>query len=184
MTARRWCLMARELPHTAWPSHFPMLLVIVALLISRTALTAEPPSLTHTQKKIVRKFEKELTTRLNSKENTGDQNTWYVIVFTDTALGTRQSRSVAGNYLTITRELQVRGNSAAKMIQGREAAALLLVQYYCAGNSAATKLRPTVGGSTDWARATGAKQWRYWAFAKEEEAKEFFDRVNPENKRR
>lgn|GEM_PF-1591539 len=186
----QWTRRIERYRHTASRASFRLLLIAVTTLPvvlapDRTAgrvWGAEPPTLTQTEKRIVRKFEKELTTRLNSKDNPGDQNTWYVIVFTDTALGTRQSRSVSGDYLTITREMQVRGNSAAKIAQGREAAALLLAQYYYAENSAATKLRPTVGGSTDWARAMGAKDWRYRAFAKEADAKAFFDRVNPKKK--
>lgn len=183
----QWTRRIERYRHTASRASFRLLLIAVTTLPvvlapDRTAgrvWGAEPPTLTQTEKRIVRKFEKELTTRLNSKDNPGDQNTWYVIVFTDTALGTRQSRSVSGDYLTITREMQVRGNSAAKIAQGREAAALLLAQYYYAENSAATKLRPTVRGTTDWARVAGAKRWQYRAFMEEEEAQDFFNRVDP-----
>lgn len=171
-------------------SLFPLLLIagvgLTAIATPGGALGdgfgAALPKLNTAQKKFFRNCEKKLATRFNSKENPGDKGTWYVIYFTETAAGARQSRSVSGNILTITRELQAARNNAAKMTQGRKQAALLLVQYYSAANSAAAKLQPTAGGRTDWATAAADKSWRYKAFAKEDEAKAFFDQINPKKK--
>ena len=181
-------LIGQRLRHTAWPAPVRLLSITAAALTAvlapgqtvGQALRAEPPRLTVAQKKIVRKFEGELITKLNSKDNPGDKDTWYVIVFTDTAAGARQSSSVSGDILTITRELQAARHSAVKMTQGRKGAALLLLQYLYAGNSAASRLRPTAGGRTERKSASGEKYWRYWFFANEEEAKSFFDQLDPE----
>lgn len=142
------------------------------------------PRLTMDQTNIVRKFEKKLKTPLNSKDNPGDKYTWYVFGFTETAVGARQSRAVSGNTLTVTRELQAARNRAARVIQGREAAAVLLLEYYSVGNSAFAELCSTAGGRTDRATAAADKAWCYRAFATEGEAKEFFDRINPKPKKR
>jgi hypothetical protein len=181
-------LIANRLRHTVWPAHFLLLTIAAAALSTVLApgqtfgqtVRPEPPRLTVAQKKIVQKFERELNTKLNSKGNPGDKDTWYVILFTDTAAGARQSSSVSGEILTITRELQAARHSAVKMTQGRKEAALLLLQCLYAGNSAASKLRPTAGGRTERTSAGGEKCWRYWFFANEEQAKAFFDRLNPE----
>jgi len=189
MTTRPLRWIAGRLWHTASPASFLRLalaaatcsVVLAAGQNFGPALGAEP-KLSKAQKKFIWTCEKELTTPFNSKDNPGDKDTWYVIYFTETAAGARQSRFVSGNILTITRELQAARNNAAKMTQGRKQAALLLVQYYSTANSAAAKLRPTVVGSTDWATAAADKSWRYKAFAKEDEAKAFFDQINPEKK--
>ena len=167
---------------------FPLLLIaVVALTATATfdralgqGFDAVTPKLSTAQKKFIRTCEKELATPFNSKDNPGDRDTWYVIVFTDSALGSRQSSSVSGDILTISLEMQAARQSAAKMAHGRKDAALLLLQYFYAANSAAAMLRPTVVGVTDWARADGEKSWRYKAFATEDEAKAFFDQINPE----
>ena len=167
---------------------------ILLLLISAAAFTAvRAPSqalgktpgarLTVAQKKMVRHFEKRLTTRLNSKLNPGDKDTWYVIVFTDLAMGAKKSRWYSGNTLTTTYGWHAARNSAARTTQGRKNAAMLLLQYYCyTPNTAALRLQPPTNGRTVRARAAATKNWQYRAFAKEEDAKEFFDLINPEKK--
>jgi hypothetical protein len=148
-------LIANRLRHTVWPAHFLLLTIAAAALSTVLApgqtfgqtVRPEPPRLTVAQKKIVQKFERELNTKLNSKGNPGDKDTWYVILFTDTAAGARQSSSVSGEILTITRELQAARHSAVKMTQGRKEAALLLLQCLYAGNSAHRNCgRQQVGG--------------------------------------
>ena len=165
-------------------SLFPLLLIAgVALIASAAADRAfgtEPPKLTMAEKKFVRKCEQKLQTPYNSKDkNPGDRDTWYVIVFTDTALGRRQSHSVSGDILTITREMQAARMRAAKMAHGRTDAALLLLQYFYAGNEAAARLRPTARGTTDRARADASKYWEYKAFATEQEAQALLDFLAP-----
>jgi hypothetical protein len=98
-----------------------------------------------------------------------------VILFTDTAAGARQSSSISGNVLTITRELQAARNGAVKIAHGRKEAALLLFQFGYSENTAAAKLRPIGRGVTDYARVVGAKNWEYRALATEEEAKAFLE---------
>ena len=147
------------------------------------ALGTKPLKLTVAQKKIVRRFEKQLTTPLNSKDNPGDRDTWYVIVFTDAAFGAKKSRFYSGNTRTTTYAWHETGNSAVKMTQGRKNAALLLLQYfYYTGNAAASRLQPEVNGKTLRAGVVATKNWRYRAFAKKEEAKTLFDLLNPKKK--
>jgi len=172
-------------------SRFPFLLIAVCTLTAATvphrtfgqAQVNGPRKLNSAEKRMVWKLEQQLVTPLKSKDNNpGDRETWYVIVFTDTALGKRQSHTVSGNILTTTREIQAARQSAAKMAHGRKDAALLLLQYYYAGNAAAARLKPTAGGTTDRASAEAVKKWEYRAFATEAEAKALLHLIQPEKK--
>ena len=168
---------------------------ILLLLIAAVALTAvlapgrtfaqtrgtKPPKLTSEERKKVRDFEKRLRTPLNnSKTNPGDRDTWYVIEFTDTAIGARLSRYYSGNTRTTTNAWHLAGNSAVKMAQGRKNAALLLLQYcYYTGNVAASRLQPQANGKTLREGVVATKNWQFSAFAKEEDAKKLYDLFNP-----
>jgi len=67
------------------------------------------------------------------------------------------------------------------MTQGRRSAAMLLFEYYyCAGNAAASQLRPAANGKVLRQRAVAAKNWCYLAFATEEEAKAMYDLLQPQ----
>lgn len=180
-----------RLGYAVLKSRFPFLLIAACTLTSAAvplrsfgqAPVNRPPKLNSAEKRMVWQLEQQLVTPLNSKEfNPGDQDTWYVIVFTDTAVGKRQSHSVSGNILTTTREIQAARQSAAKIAHGRKDAALLLLQYYYAGNAAAARLKPTAGGTTDRASAEAIKNWEYRAFATEAEAKAFLDLIQPKKK--
>ncbi len=181
----------KELGQVAFRSRIPLLFVAAVAVTSAAIAThafgqfpANKPKLNTAQKRLVRKLEQQLVTPLNSKdENPGDRDTWYVILFTDTVAGARQSSEVSGNVLTITRELQRARHSAVKIAHGRQEAALLLLQFGFAENTAATKLRPMGRGETDYARAVGAKNWEFRAFATENEAKTFLDSVTPPEKK-
>jgi hypothetical protein len=185
------CSIVRRLPCTVLrPRILPFFVATVVLIavlatvqVSREALGNERPRLTVAQKKIVRHFEKQLKTRLHSKDNPADRDTWYVIVFTDSAVGTRKSRSVSGNIRTTTYALHATGDRAVRVTQGRKNAALLLLQYYYyTGNVAAARLKPAANGKTLRAGAIATKNWRYWAFAEEEKAKAFYDLLDPKKK--
>lgn len=163
----------------------PALAVAVLAALIPTPTSAQgpglaQPKLTVAQEKVVRSFEKKLKTPLTSKLNPADRDTWYVIVFTDSAMGARKSRLASGGTVTTTYGWQATQNNAVRVVKGRRNAAILLLGYYYAGNAAASRLQPETNGKVLRQRAVAAKNWCYRAFATEEEAKVLHDLLNPE----
>ena len=138
-----------------------------------------PLKLTTKQKRFVNGLKGKLKSKLNPKGDPDDANTWYVLMFINAATGARQSVRDTADYRITTLEIQSAQDYDARMVQGRDSAALLLAQFLYSLNSAATKLEPTQGGTTQAAHLEGRKDWRFKAFLDEVEAKTFFELVRP-----
>jgi hypothetical protein len=130
--------------------------------------------------KAVRKLERKLATKLNSKENPGDRDTWYVLMFLDQAGLQAEGGSRSGQTLTYTRETQLAQKPKALTVQGKRNAAIEIVRFLVSGNEAAKILRRP-GVSTGGMRTQfgGNKVWNWQAFATEKDARTFHQRVLP-----
>jgi hypothetical protein len=73
-------------------------------------------------------------------------------------------------YRIFTLEMQTKQEFHVRLIQGREAAAMVVAGFLTSENSAVGKLKPTVGGVTIGARADTAKYWESRAFLDKDEA--------------
>ena len=154
--------------------------MLVLMLAAQTTFvvsaTAAGPKLSVAQQQAVTKMmgDKSLRTNVNPGDK-ADKNTWYVIVASDEAIGGRQSAASG----TITVELQAARASDATVVQGRRNAAIAVAGFLSSRNTAAAALAPTAGGQTQKAEMQAIKNWRYFAFATEAEAKAYLETIKP-----
>jgi hypothetical protein len=144
----------------------------------------KPPKLNPEQRRMLADIEKGLITKLNSKDNPGDRNTWYVIVEFDQAGALATSTTGSVNPLSgvvrarTTAQAQAQTHRRALPVQGRKAAAMAIMEYLYAPNKAAEKLQaPGIQGPNVEVNVAGTKQWEFRAFKTEEEARAYAQSV-------
>jgi hypothetical protein len=134
------------------------------------------------------RIKKQFITPHNSKENPGDQNTWYVIGFMDSAQAetkAREATMLAGRTILWSDQKSNQQKIAkdAVIAHGRTAAAQAVLQYTNSPNAAATQLRSPSNTARDgWMKnqntqVTTDRRWVYRAFAKESQARKFLESV-------
>jgi len=133
--------------------------------------------LTVAETRFLRGIEKKLVTRLNSKDNPGDQGTWYVLLFLDRAITQTYGESSTSRTLATMRLMKPDGT----VVQGRREAALTTARFLVGANNAAKGVRPpSTGEPAETSRFGGDKLWDYRAFKTEAEANVFLARVLPQ----
>jgi hypothetical protein len=146
------------------------------------------PKWTPSEQQQLKLLKNKLVTPLNSKENPGDRDTWFVLGFIDTAATETRSReatplSRTGVMWSDHRSKQKKVAKEAIIVQGRTAAALAVLQYVNSPNAAAAQLRaPSTATREGWIKRQGTqvganRQWVYQAFANEREARQFLETV-------
>jgi hypothetical protein len=151
------------------------------------------PKLTAAEQQVVAKIQTKLATKFNSKDNPGDQNTWYVLMFRDVAMSKTKSMSGTSpqkGLLTYSKgtSKQEKKEEDAVAVQGRQAAALAIARYLASPNAAAAELKPPATGSKPGVitrrdtQVAADRQWDFRAFDNEADAKAFLDSVKPKKK--
>lgn len=165
--------------------------LVLTLLTSIVSQAADEPStkqpavqLTSAQSRFVRQIERELVTRLNSKKNPGDQNTWYVLALIDHAAVRRIGSSRTSSKVTIAAEFRASTKPQSAVVQGKRNAALTVARFYMAINTAT----PFVSRSSLPTRSNATqfrvnKVWRYVAFETEKDAQAFLRNIMPRSAR-
>lgn len=118
------------------------------------------------ENKLVKGLERKLSTRLSSKDNPADRDTWYVLLLLDRAIARADSPGVRTTWLAEKPE--------AIVVQGKRPAALTLMRHLMGSNDAATGLTNIASLATNpTARGAAEKQWRFQAFKTSDEAQVF-----------
>lgn len=146
------------------------------------------------EQRIVKQLEAKLRTKFNSKENPGDKDTWYVFGFADYAaasIETKRATAVPGVIITSRNEQNdSKVVRKAAIVQGRTEAALELARFLYSPNQATSKLEvsaPTQkeGHLSNFQGQFAAdRKWEFRPFDNEAEAREFYDSINPDKKKR
>ena len=166
-----------------------LLSVIVTLAIalsarsSTIAADAEKPKdiaaglgLSVAETRFLRGIEKKLVTRLNSKANPADRDTWYVLLFLDRAIAQTYGESSSSRTLATLRLMKPDG----AVVQGRGEAALATARFLCGANNAGKGVRPpSTGEPAEASRFGGDKLWDYRAFKTEGDERTFLAMVLP-----
>ncbi len=127
--------------------------------------------------RFLRGIEKKLVTRLNSKANPGDRDTWYVLLFLDRAIAQTYGESSSSRTLATLRLMKPDG----AVVQGRGEAALATARFLAGTNNAGKGVRPpSTGEPAEASRFGGDKLWDYRAFKTEGDAKAFLAQVLPQ----
>ncbi len=166
-----------------------VLATVVLLHDSSNAADKKSPTpprirLTSAQARFVRGIERELVTRLNSKDNPGDRDTWYVLVLIDQAAAQRIGTSRSSSKLTIAAEFRASSKPQATVVQSKRSAALAVARFYASFNRAAPfAARSGLPTSRNATQFRAMKVWRYLAFEKEQDARAFLLRIMPKSRR-
>lgn len=146
------------------------------------------------EQRIVKQLEGKLRTKFNSKENPGDKDTWYVFGFADFAaasIETKRATAVPGVIITSRNEQSdSKVVRKAAIVQGRTEAAIELARFLYSPNQATGKLEvdaPTQKEgylSNSQGQFAADRKWEFRPFDNEAEAREFYDSINPDKKKR
>lgn len=146
------------------------------------------------EQRIVKQLEGKLRTKFNSKENPGDKDTWYVFGFADFAaasIETKRASAVPGVIITSRNEQSdSKVVRKAAIVQGRTEAAIELARFLYSPNQATGKLEvdaPTQKEgylSNSQGQFAADRKWEFRPFENEAEAREFYDSINPDKKKR
>lgn len=136
------------------------------------------------QTRFIRGIEQELVTRLNSKDNPGDRDTWYVLVLIDQAAAQRIGTSRSSSKVTVAAEFRASSKPQATVVKEKRNAAFAIARFYSSMNRAAPFASrsglPTTRNAT---RFRAMKIWRYVAFETEQDAKAFHANITPRLRR-
>lgn len=158
----------------------------IAAVPKSTQKKTSPPKLklSVAEARFVRGLEKKLVTKLNSKTNPADKNTWYVLLLLDRAVVQKETASKSGSSLSLSQSMWVSTKPDGMVVQGRREAALALARFLVGGNNAAKGLgRFAVGDAKTRTRVNGDKQWRFYYFKAEKDAKALLARALPPKKK-
>jgi hypothetical protein len=160
-----------------------VLLVWSALpLLTITNAVGQAPTvkLSASEQKAVRQYEKQLITKLNSKDNPGDTLTYYVISFTETAQAKTESETGrSSTTVTVTTMWQSKVARDAILVQGRRNAAVELARYFNSRNKAAQGLQRPPGVDIAVLNAKSQKNWTAEPFLSEVDAQAYLAKVAP-----
>lgn len=142
---------------------------------------AADTGLTFAEARFVSKLERRLVTKLNSKDNPADRDTWYVLLFLDRAVAQTYGESSRTKTLATLRLWKPDGT----IVQGRRAAALATARFLFGTNNAAKGVSaPGTGERREASRFGGDKRWEYRAFKTEAEAKAFLLHALPQQSKK
>ena len=137
--------------------------------------------LTVAEARFVRSLERKLTTKLNSKENPGDRDTWYVLLLLDRAVLQRDTLSSSGSSRTLERAVDLSQKPDGVVVQGKHEAAIALARFLVGTNQAGKGLGSLAQpGPGTTPRMNGNKQWWFQAFQTQSDAKKYLSLALPQ----
>ncbi len=154
-----------------------LLSVVAGLLIfaqpahAQNSVRSSTPRLTPNERRFLWPIDHRLATRLNSKENPADRDTWYVLMFRDIARAETETTTAIER-----RAVKVDG---AMVIQGRTQAAMTVAQFLTKSNTAVDAVAANVPRGSQLNQSAANKLWEYRAFRTEFEAKAFLATLFP-----
>lgn len=141
---------------------------------AKEAAPKKPTKTTAAERKLIGPLQKKLATKLNSAENPGDKNTWYVLTLRDLVQAQTSGASDTGFTLRLSMQQQEAANKQVTVVQGKREAAIAVARFMLAPNSAVAKLRqPGIIAQKTSTQLAGDKQWEFQAFKTEKEAETF-----------
>ena len=159
------------------PITFLLLIVLAGLLFDAQPVQAQnrtrslAPQLTPNERRFLWPIDRRLATRLNSIQNPGDRDTWYVLMFRDIA--------GAETRTTTATERRTARQDGAIIIQGRPQAALTVAQFLTKSNTAADAVAANRPQGSQLNQAAANKLWEYRAFRNQFEAQAFLETLFP-----
>lgn len=140
--------------------------------------------LTVAEARYLKKLEKQLVTKLNSKTNPADRNTWYVLLLLDRAVVQRETASKSGSSLSLSQSMWVSTKPDGVVVKGRREAALALARFLVGGNNAAKGMgRLAAGDAKTRTHVNADKHWRFYYFKSEKDAQALLARALPPKKK-
>ncbi|NQV26165.1 MAG: hypothetical protein HQ518_17560 [Rhodopirellula sp.] len=139
--------------------------------------------LTPAEARFLRGLEKKLATKLNSKNNPADEKTWYALLLLDQAVVQKETASKSGSSVSLQQSMWLATKPDGVVVQGRSEAALALARFLVGDNNAAKGLgRFATGDAKTRVHVNANKQWRFYFFKTEQEAKALLAKALPPSK--
>lgn len=146
----------------------------------KTTLPKPTLKLSVTERKFLRVTERKLVSKFNSKDNPGDRDTWYALLFKDEVITQTVGASSSGSQRSVTVATMRTIKPDGVVVQGKQEAALAIGRFMFGVNNAAKGLRPpSTGESRSATRAAGNKDWTGEAFKTKKEAEAWLARMLP-----
>ncbi len=129
------------------------------------------PKMTRDQRRFFYRTQKQLVTKLNSKDNPGDSKTWYTLLFLDEVAIQTLGASSSSSQRSVTLATMLAAKPDGVVVQGKQDAALAVGRFMYGINSAVKGLKPiSTAESRNTSRAAGNKRWWFFAFKTKQEA--------------
>lgn len=146
----------------------------------KVSLAKPTPRLTVQERRFLQATERKLVTKFNSKDNPGDRDTWYALLFKDEVVAQTLGASSSSSHRSVTLATMHAIKPDGAVVQGKKEAALAIARFMYGINNAAKGLRPpSTGESGNTSRAAGNKAWTGEAFKTKKEAEAWLDRMLP-----
>lgn len=162
--------------------------VVLVLGSVGACLATDATKLHPNQQQHLRAIKAKLVTRLNSKTNPGDRDTWYVLIFRDGAQAetSTQSATMLGRSTfgwSSGKSTQQKIASDFKVVRGRSAAAMAVLEYLYSPHNAVNQLQaPSSPLREGWMKRQATsigvgREWRFFCCETASEAYEVLEQL-------